>query len=75
MDAQNRIPGGGWIDFNSGATPSIVSELPACTMLYLSCTSTMRRPMSRFARSGAVLTETRLTGAEEEDMVDGKRSQ
>jgi hypothetical protein len=29
IDAQKRIPGGGWMLNNSGLTPSIVSEFPA----------------------------------------------
>ena len=47
----------------------LLSELPAWRMLYLSLTSSMSRPMRRLARSGAVLTETRLTGTLENDIV------
>lgn len=36
-------------------------ELPACTIVYLSLTFSMTVPMTFLARSGAVLTETRLT--------------
>lgn len=42
--------------------PDSLSEFPACLILYLSLTSSIRIPMRRLARSGAVLTETRLMG-------------
>ena len=39
-----------------------LSEFAACRMLYLSFTSSIKIPMRRLARSGAVLTDTRLMG-------------
>lgn len=38
----------------------LLSTLATCTIVYLSLTSATTRPMSRFARSGAVLTVTSL---------------
>jgi hypothetical protein len=43
--------------------PDSLSEFPACLILYLSLTSSIKIPMRRLARSGAVLTETRLIGS------------
>jgi hypothetical protein len=50
--------------------PDSLSEFPACLMLYLSLTSSIRIPIRRLARSGAVLTETRLIGSSVR-VVDG----
>jgi hypothetical protein len=50
--------------------PDSLSEFPACLILYLSLTSSIKIPMRRLARSGAVLTETRLIGSSVR-VVDG----
>jgi hypothetical protein len=41
---------------------NILSQFAACTIVYLSFNSSVKRPMSLKARSGAVLTVTSLNG-------------
>jgi hypothetical protein len=65
---QSRRPG--FMRCRPRPTRDSLSEFPACLMLYLSLTSSIKIPMRRLARSGAVLTETRLIGSSVR-VVDG----